>query len=423
MSIAKNLGDYLASIVDDAAASVELGARLDRETEQPAYANAIKMRARTMATISLSELDGHKIYNRVLKVIDHFASNRGCGTGITTSKWHQLKTLALTLGKREDWAYLTTGPIYASTNQALADRMHLSEQRTRKVLKELCQFGLIIYHDRLANGRRTHRRDSEGNPYGHGLSLLPLIVRLRELEEHARAFIEKAKKAISLKRQAQAALRAARRLVTATTADTRHPAHAAIDDVGKQVVKAFKHRNAGELEAIVSDLQPNQTTLRGVENDPSHITSQPPCESLVGGVQEARSGNGGAKDPTEDPFGLVAAAFTPKEIPILFPVAELAIDGSRDLVEVAQKLARMTGLDERMFAKAKDKLGPIPASTAVLVYAQHLADGEVRNVQNPQSYFAGMLNAADRRDLNLGATIWGRREATGTNHNRSQVAQ
>lgn len=422
-TIAKNLGGYLASIVDEAAASVELGAKLDRDAEQPAYANAIKLRARAMSAISVAELDGHRIYNRVLKVIDQFASNRGCGTGITTTKWQQLKIIALTLGKREDWAYLPTGPIYASTNRALADRMHLSEQRIRKVIKELCQFGLVIYHDRLANGRRAHRRDAEGNPYGHGLSLLPLIVRLQELEEHARGFIERAKKAIVLKRQAQAALRAAKRLINATAAEPSHPAHTAIDDVGKQVENAFKHRNAAELEAIVTDLQPEQMTLRGVENDPSHITSQPSCESLVEGDQKARSGNGSATTPTEDPFGLDAAAFSPKEIPILFPVAELALTGSRDLVEVAQKLARMSGLDDRMFARAKDKLGPLPASTAVLVYAQHLADGEVRNVQNPQSYFAGMLNAADRRELNLGATIWGRREATGTNHNRSQSAQ
>ncbi len=417
MSIAKNLGAYIGALLNENTSNLPIGAQLSVDRERLAYAASIRSRARAAPSPGDIEKTGTANYKHLLNTIDMLADNRGCGTGITPTIWRKLKTLVLMLGSRADWANLETGPIYGGSNETLANRLDLSLDRTKKTLREFRIFGLIIDHDRLANGRRRIRRTADGKPYGHGLSLLPLIVRLDELRALASDYIARKQTSLKLKRRASAALRGAKQLLAGTEAD-QHPASAAIEAVERDLHTAFKQRDTTALETICEDLLPKQTTLQGVEIDTTHSTSHL-AASPVESRQKARSGTGGAKISTEDPFGLTSSKIAASELPILFPVSADALKGARDMVDVGASLAQQSGLNEKMWSKALRKLGPTAAPFAVIVYAQHLADGEIRNAANPQSYFAGMLNAADRADLNLGATIWGRREQTGTHHARS----
>lgn len=417
MSIAKNLSAYIDALLQETASDFQLGVRLASAQDRIAYAASVHRRARSASRPNDLEKSGTDNYKLLLNTIDTLADNRGCGTGIPASLWRKLKTLMLMLGARADWANYDTGPIYGGSNETLAHRLDLSIDRTKKTLKELRILGLIIDHDRLANGRRRIRRNADGNPYGHGISLLPLIIRLDELRDVAAAYLDRKKQSLKLKRQASAALRQAKALIAHATLH-EHPATSAIESVTESINAALKARDTSALEEICNDLLPIKTTRQGVATDPPHTTAHL-AAGTVDGTREARSGTGSAKTSNEDPYGLSSAQITISELQTLFPVTSIAIAGSRDMLETGARLARQSGIGDKMWDRAIRKLGPSAAPYAVIIYAQHLADGQIRNTGNPQSYFAGMLNAADRADLNLGATIWGRREQAGTHYARS----
>jgi len=57
-------------------------------------------------------------------------------------------------------------------------------------------------------------------------------------------------------------------------------------------------------------------------------------------------------------------------------------------------------------------MGDDCAAIALMITGQHLADGEIR--ATPESYFRGMIARDRRGELNIGHTLFGRREIIGS---------
>ena len=271
MTVAKNLGGYLTSILDAAAANLPIGTPLADDFQKESYASAIRSIAASGHEPTNMLDHGKATYLAVLNMIDAFIGNRGCGTGISPTLWRHLKTLVQIHGDKRDWANLETGPLFAARNDTLAARLELSIDRTKHVLRDLRKLGLVIYHNHHANGLRRIRRTQDGRAYGSGYSLLPLIIRLEALQELAAEYIVRKAKAIRLIPRARAALRQARSIICAST-DEDHPSRTSLAAIQATINKAAAERDAATLEDIERDLCPEKTTPRRVGNDTPQST-------------------------------------------------------------------------------------------------------------------------------------------------------
>ena len=423
MSIAKNLAAYLPAIIDQSVAQRPIGTAI-AASELESYASAIYAKASRLSQPRDPLAYGKNLYTSLLNTIDRLISHRGCGTGITRTMWLHLKNIVMIHGDARDWSNHETGPILGALNATIADRLALSDGRARHVIQDLKFLGLIMPHNPNANGRRKIRRDNEGQPYGSGYSLLPLIVKLEELKAIVADFVDRRRRTPKAARQAIQAVRTAKRIIENEIEDHTHPSHRAVAAIETEVATARQSADPATLTEISEALSPQKIAHRNAENS-TPLSTDPLSEiRTVEAGQKERSEIGTCDRQTpergkDDAFGIESAHLDLKELKLLFPAAADVLSTARDPLEASYRLATSARVEPQLWTKSLNRLGPKATMLCGLIYLQHLADGQIRNVERPQSYFAGLVKLGSRRQLDIGATIWGRRELAGTHHKRS----
>jgi len=406
MSAPKAIGAYVTALFPTAHLFFTIGDRLETEQEKENYALWIRERADTMPNAPADD-----IYKRGMNVLERLQEHRGCATGISRTYWSALQGIVKLLAHKDDWSNFETGPIYGGSNATIADRLCLSVDRTKKILRELRRAGLIIFHQRHANGRRWIRRQRDGTPVGHGFSLLPMLVLLDELEEHVRQWREKAFEARRLHTAIIGKIAGYKQSLRAAHDESykTHPAFAACNDAIHNAGVAIAARDIKQLNSILGDISekslfelPDSTPQKG-QNTPS-LSNLPQKDSLV----DARQGERSDEQTVDSDFGLNNAKLNDNEIEQLFPIATPYLQLHKNLQRAVQHVARDSAISQDMLCRMRNKLGERAAAVTVLIIAERLAAGQIRS--SSSAYANGMMKAANRGQLQLGRTIWGRRE-------------
>lgn len=115
----------------------------------------------------------------------------------------------------------------------------------------------------------------------------------------------------------------------------------------------------------------------------------------------------------EDAFGIVRSGFTWSEAPHLFPFHAGMIDIARGPVNgTVEVLARLIGVSAVTAASAERRIGRDAATICLLMTGQHHADGMI--LKTPEAYLRGIIRKAGAGELNIGHSLFGRRERAGT---------
>lgn len=413
MTAPKAIGSYIDALFPLSSFSFRIGETLESEEDKEHYARWIRDRAASgqLTGVSKIEPDGNAIYRRTMQLLDRLQEGRGCGTGINRTLWASMQTIVKLLACKRDWENMETGPIYGGSNATIANRLCLSVDRTKKILRDLRSRGLIIFHNRHGNGRRWIRRQANGQPVGHGFSLLPLLVLLGDLEAKVTQWREKRFEAANLHAEIVAEIAGVKQSLRAVhrEAAREHPAFMACQTKLKAAATARQRGNIDELNRIAGELS-IQRQQRCRKTTPERAQKNPPLSNhhqkhqKVDCQQDERSGD---RANTSN-FGLDCAKYGEGEIEKLFPVAAPYLKIHRQLGRAAQHIAQDTALPPDLWLKMCIELGEKAALVSVLMIAERMAAGEIRSTT--AAYANGMLKAARRGDLQLGRSIWGRRE-------------
>lgn len=406
MSAPKAIGAYVKALFPTAHMCFTIGDRLETEADKENYALWIKEKAAGKLSVQADDM-----YKRTMNVLDRLQEHRGCNTGISRTHWSALQTIVKLLAHKDDWSNFDTGPIYGGSNATIADRLCLSIDRTKKILKELRRAGLIMFHQRHANGRRWIRRQRDGTPVGHGFSLLPIMVLVDELENHIGQWRDREFEARRLHTAIVGKIAGYKQSLRAAHGENAktHPAIASCDETLQAVAAAKAGRNVELLRSILHEISDKtifempETTPQGVQKNPS-LSNLVQKESKVDAGQEERSEDRGV-DPD---FGLTTAKLQDHEIEQLFPIVTPYLQLHRSLDRAALHVARDSAISTDMLQRMRNKLGEKAASVTILIIAERLAAGEIKT--SSSAYANGMLKAAHRGELQLGRTIWGRRQ-------------
>ncbi|MGB5021289.1 hypothetical protein, partial [Sphingorhabdus sp.] len=131
MSAPKAIGAYVKALFPTAHLCFTIGDRLETEADKENYALWIKEKAAGKPSAQADDM-----YKRTMNVLDRLQEHRGCNTGISRTHWSALQTIVKLLAHKDDWSNFDTGPIYGGSNATIADRLCLSIDRTKKILKE-----------------------------------------------------------------------------------------------------------------------------------------------------------------------------------------------------------------------------------------------------------------------------------------------
>jgi hypothetical protein len=77
-----------------------------------------------------------------------------------------------------------------------------------------------------------------------------------------------------------------------------------------------------------------------------------------------------------------------------------------------EALARIVGVPVMTAALAERRIGREAATLCLLMTGQHAADGLI--LKTPEAYLRGIIRKADAGELNIGHSLFGRRERAGT---------
>jgi hypothetical protein len=114
-----------------------------------------------------------------------------------------------------------------------------------------------------------------------------------------------------------------------------------------------------------------------------------------------------------DVFGIVRSGFTWSEAPHLFPFHAGMIDIARGPVNgTVEVLARLVGVSTMTAVSAERQIGRDAATICLLMTGQHHADGMI--LKTPEAYLRGIIRKAGSGELNIGHSLFGRRERAGT---------
>ena len=124
----------------------------------------------------------------------------------------------------------------------------------------------------------------------------------------------------------------------------------------------------------------------------------------------------------DDRFGIKRSGFEWTEVPHLFPF----IDGlvqikERDMRRTAFAIGAMIKVEANTVDRAVKAIGADATALCLLIAGQHFVQGDIR--RTTEIYFRGMLKRAREDDLNIGHTLFGRRESLGLHRVKSKTGQ
>lgn len=435
-----SIADLLAKVPVPAVDAGALKVRKIANAKERAVYWAMVRRLAQARPILATVREGEGLRNRVVRVLGQFASTGTVTLGVGQRTWQRAYELGKMCAAAKDWPS-QTGAIIGASNAVLEER--LGTVQVRRVFRELAAWGLIVPLSPKGNGHRLYVPAKGGAPAkGCGWSLLPLSLMIDYLEEVAQDEAELMKLRVALPQDILNHVNAMRSLIKPFLEEGEWASalKIQIEEVATRRTKA-KRSTVAKLQAILEDAinlsKDVEAALlgRSAPDSASKVSSRPDTgvhlqynrklsQHCSDGSAAGRRASGGSdhepcskgkmsekqagQERDQDQFGIVRSGFSWSEAPALFPWAAELHDGAAPTAEKLQQISRFTGISGPSVGRAIELVGMEVAMLCVLITGQHHSEGQVQ--RTPEVYFRGMLKRARDRDLNIGHTLFGRRE-------------
>lgn len=353
-------------------------------------------------------------------------------------------------------------PIVWPSNDFLMARTGLSLSAVKRRSNRLCELGLISYRD-SSNGKRYGYRDAHGRIVeAYGFDLAPLAARTEEFEALHEQLQEERALCCALKRKITIARRTVRALIDTAMeqylsgswksllarlqalingivtqracADQLATAYEAFDALLQETESAFKlacQSDQGDTNLAAASQQSDSKTTKLNPKEPNfapHILITTESQNVKSNSHEKLNEQVEPRQQPEveieDDTTTTADGSTMKQPPtathpIGLPVIMQACPGFadmargvqpylnswRDLEYVADRLRPAIGISEDAWITAKRGLGGPMAAAAFALITDKYSDGEV---SSPGGYLRGLIGKAQRGELNLERSFYGR---------------
>tara|TARA_B100000678_G_scaffold265555_1_gene249768 strand:- start:6818 stop:8284 length:1467 start_codon:yes stop_codon:yes gene_type:complete len=398
------------------------------------------------------ELVGKRRKQRILDVIETFSRRPPVTVDVPPIVWTYLYAVGAKIAAQNvDWDS-ECGPLIAASNAHL--KRAIGWNAARNNLARLAEYGLVVPYCLAGNGKRYLGSRSKGEtPDASGWSLAPLLLLEDYLVELEQVEDMLADQHMILPKEIRRSTSSAYRLLRAFEGPSAEAdrARKKLDAIAA-ARRTFQRRKASleavsvlrrlsqtaerHLERITQRLAGGKTGQLTDENDTRvqpnqhHLYSPNSIPVPVDGLAERRSGDEIAipsnsakgessekeegkewdRSDVEDPYGIERSGFHWDETPTLFPFISglVDFDGHPGLDEL-HAVARMSRIAQPTAARASGQLGTQVALLCALITGHHLFEGEIR--KTPDAYMNALVKRARNGELNIGHTLFGRREA------------
>ncbi|MEM6409952.1 MAG: helix-turn-helix domain-containing protein [Pseudomonadota bacterium] len=398
---------------------------------------------------------GRQRKRKILRILEDFSRRPPVTIDVAPIVWKYLYAAASRIAARDEHWDSACGPLIAASNAHLKRELGWNAARTN--LARLAEYGLAVPYCLAGNGKR-YFDPGRGNADIHasGWSLAPLLLLEDFLEKLAETERLLAEHHMVIPREITRSTTAAYQLIkpfeeNASWAQKARKKLEAISAARRQFSRRTASRNAvrtlkrladaaGRLltrislriTSEISRANPDQTTTR-VQPEKHHLYSLKSALLEVDGLAGRRSGDhptstsAEAKDEPEqkkeeireslkndrkeeDPYGIERSGFEWDEAPTLFPFIKGLIElGPRPGLDALHNIARISQIAQRTAARASGELGTEAALICALITGHHLAAGEIQ--KSADAYMGALIKRARSGELNLGHTLFGRRQA------------
>lgn len=399
---------------------------------------------------------GRQRKRKILAILEDFARRPPVTIDIPQAAWKDLYAAGAKIAALDNHWDSSCGPLIAASNARL--QRELGWNAARHNLARLAEYGLAVPYCLSANGKRYFSPGKKGEELNaSGWSLAPLLLLEDYLDELAAKEDLLAEHHMVLPRQItrstcsayqlirpfeedQEWARNARKKLEAISAARRRFGRHKASRKSVRTLKSLAETAQRLLDRItlritdeISQPNPRKTDTR-VQQERHHQYNPDSASLYVEGLAGRRSGDGSstsqdkAREETkqkleaksgrtdepqredDDAFGIERSGFDWSEAPSLFPF----VDGLVDIPEnpgldELHDVARISQIAQRTAARASGEIGTKPALICALITGQHLANGEIRKTAD--AYMAALIKRARTGELNLGHSLFGRREA------------
>ena len=438
--VSAEIGSLLPSLacLDGNALALALPESSDDETDQERWADLIETRLAALPA-SPDAAKGKAIRDRIFRAASFLAEQGTVSHASTRCQWRNLVALLkLTACDADFWS--PTGPVIGVCDARVQERT--GQQNTRRLFKQLQEHGLVIPWCAKTNGRRHWRRRRDGTVEAAGWSLAPLIFVIDAIELLVDEERERIRLRIELPQEITAALQGIRKLISRGRLPEPMAADAALraaeltkerDNAKKGRLERLVHAAATaealfttlKVAAAVPECEPMREESCPVQRDesvPAHTNDHSRSYS-VDGLAEGRSGDGVTPSSTSsDRFGIERSGFEWRETPHLFPFTSGIVEiVPSDLRRSTFSIGRVLQIQANTIDRAIRTIGLDATTICLLLTGQHHADGQIR--RTCEIYFRGLMARAREDNLNIGHSLFGRREQTGSHRERALPSQ
>ena len=423
--------------------------RLSDKADRTAYSAQVVALMRSYPTMG-TEIDGERRRRKILDILKEFSTSAPVTVDIPKVVWQYAYASADKIATNRSHWDSSNGPLIAASNATLQKKLGWTEPR--KQIERLAEYGFVVPYCLSGNGKRYIRtKSSDRGVDASGWSLAPLLLLedyLTELSSRERLVREQH---MDLPRQITAATRQAYRMLSVLEDGAAVRGRKKLDAiaiwkkkiagrrVSRQGVKTLKLMAVAAeryLERLLMQLAPSKfseipdprPTRVGVQTH--HQYSSESSLVNVTGLAERRSGDvppspqrevpsarsrGQETEKIEasadtDEFGVERSGFMWDEAPALFPFISGLIDlGDSPGLDELHATARLARIAPSAAARASGKLGTKVALLCILITGHHLHEGKIR--KTPDTYLNALVKRAELGELNIGHTLFGRREA------------
>lgn len=397
---------------------------------------------------------GRRRKRKILNIIESFTRRTPITVDIEAVVWRDLYAVGTKIAGNDEHWDSACGPLMCASNAKLKEVLGWSSARHN--ITRLVKRGLFVEYNLAANGKRWFAKGGKDqDPEASGYSLVPLLLMEDYLDELAAAEERVAQQFKTIPASIRTLSAKTNRVLRAFAEDSdwTEKARRIVQNICK-ARKTFSGRASSRatltalrrleraakrlFEVVGRRFKVADGAAAPEKNDtrvePSLHHQYNPDSSLVSvdGLAERRSGNdlpglaadfGSERaeeqeecsvqdkaDDEDDLFGIERSGFQWHEAPTLFPFIDglLPFNRGPGLDELHQ-LARAIGVPQASAARASGTLGVEVALLCILITGWHHSEGKIR--KTPDAYLNALVKRARSGELNIGHTLFGRREA------------
>ncbi|MEP3145523.1 replication initiation protein RepC [Qipengyuania citrea] len=436
---AQSIGDLLPGLQLERCEglSLELPEPLTTREDRVRWARIVEGRLNALPAVPDAAV-GKEVRTRIFRAASFLERQGTVSHPSTRCHWRNVVSLLKVAACDADF-WSPTGPLIGIGDAKLQDKTGL--QNTTRLFRELAKHGLVIAWNAKSNGRRGWHRRKDGTVAGSGYSLAPLLFLIDAVELLVDEERERLRSRVTLPEEINASLALIRRVLAEH--DLADPFVARMQNAMSELAAERDNARRGRLERLVAAADRARhlaaeaekaaaavrTAQRREENCPVQRDESVPAytnENLtnrsVEGLAGGRSGDGGPSTETSsDRFGITRSGFEWREAPHLFPfVSGMVSIEPANLRRTAFALGRIIQVQPNTIDRAVRSIGIEAATICLLLTGQHQAMDQIR--RTPEIYFRGLLARARQDDLNIGHSLFGRREQVGSHRPRSADA-